>query len=145
MAAVELVAVGLADAVDQLHLQRNDGQRGQVLRQQLQCAVQDGRVQDRGIQASVVHPGCARRHRRRRCQRRAAGGCGCGCRAGQRLGLLVKVAGHRPVQPQQAVELREKVAFGGRLRAIGIAHAHRHLVGQQPSVGARQPRHRGDQ
>ena len=55
VAAVELEAVGLADAVDHLHLQRNDRHRGEALRQQLERPVEDGVVEDHlSISAPVI-------------------------------------------------------------------------------------------
>ena len=47
---VEVVTVGLANAPDQLHLQRDDGHGGERLGQQLQRAVEDGRVEDGAVE-----------------------------------------------------------------------------------------------
>ena len=50
--AVHLIAVSLADAINQAHLQRDDGERGQRFGQQLQRG-----VGDRGVENQLVHLG----------------------------------------------------------------------------------------
>ena len=49
MARVELVAVQRADAVDQLHLERDNRHRRHRVGQQLEGAIQDGVVQDHAV------------------------------------------------------------------------------------------------
>jgi hypothetical protein len=56
VALVQLYAVGLANAIHHLHLQRNDGHRRPRLRQQLQCAVEQGVVEGEAHRQPAPQP-----------------------------------------------------------------------------------------
>ena len=133
MAAVELEAVGLADPVDHLHLQRDDGHRRQRLRQQLERAVEDRVVEDHLVELGGVGRHC--RHDRAVERRTGERHAGHGVRLPREGLRRARVEAERLREPLQ------ELAFRRRRGAVGIADAHRHLVGELPLVRrARSPR-----
>ena len=157
MPLVELVAVRLADAVHQLHLQRDDGQGGQRLGQQFEGAVEDGGPQDLRVQCRLVDL-CrrrgGRRGRQRRRNRHRPRGRGFDGRqhgfhlgiapqrcVGHGLGLLRELRRRAAGQAQGALEFGQEGLFRPALGAVGVADAHGHLVGQLARLGALQAGH----
>ncbi len=120
MSLVHFVAVRLADAIDELHLQRNDRHRRKRLRQQL-----DRTVHDRVIQDVLVHLGIGHRARRSSCR----GACGDrrGC---NRVGFTHDLGGLPSIELQRLSQVFQKLLLGRTRNAIGIADADCHLVCQ---------------
>jgi hypothetical protein len=116
---VHLEAVRLTDAIDELHLQRNDRHRRERLRQQL-----DRTVHDRVIQDVLVHFGIRHRasggNRRTRCKRRSCDG----------ICLTHDFRGFPRIEPQRVSQFEQELLLGGTRDTVRIADADGHLVRQ---------------
>jgi len=129
VALVETDAVGAADAVHHLDLQGDDGHGRPGLRQQFQRAVEQAVVEDGLVQLRVARPGLRCDHRSRR------GGLG---KLDDGVGFALDQFRRRRIEPEQGLQLVQKAAFRNAQVAIGLAHAHCHLVGKLALAGIRQ-------
>ena len=134
---VQLHAVGQANGVHHLDLQRNDGHGRPRLRQQLQRAIEQRVVQDGFVQLCIaLHGGgrwavwCGGRHRHWQAGFGNGGCSGAVQCVEQRLLFLIKGSCGCAAQLQGLLEMGQEFTLGRRLAAIHIAHAHGHFVGE---------------
>ncbi len=120
LVAVELLPMALADLVDQPELQRQDGDVGQAVRQDLERAGQDGLLHDE------IGGGDGGRGGRDRDVGR------------QRPGGLVELGHRRRRNPQRVAQLLEKSLFRRTGESIGVADGERRLIGQAAGLVIRE-------
>ena len=129
MPAVEGVAVTVADAIDHAHLQRHDGHGGEVLRQELQRAIQYRIIDDHLVDGFGGH----RLQRRRQGAASGPGGHD-GGRRRSRLG-----GGHGGAGIQRAPQGIEEDALPIVDGPVRLAYARRHLERQGARLRRGQP------
>ena len=113
----------LADAIDEFHLQRNDGHRGNRLRQQFERAVQYRRIEDHPVEFRGGHGRC--------------GSDPSGLHAGGRqwhrcqlVGIDSGLDNGRLVQPEAIAKFGKEACLRLVAQPVDVADAHRELERQ---------------
>lgn len=115
--AVELDAVGLADLIDESHLDRKDGHGGEGVGQEFQAAGEQRMVEDGLVEGIGVRGQCGLELGRGRggCESRRNGG-------GHGFGQGFGTGGGSRGQPEGGSDFVEEPTLGRRRGAIGFAH-----------------------
>src|SRR5262249_2398723 len=117
---VQLLAVPLADLVDQPELQRKDGEVGQPIGKQLQRAGEHRLLEDALVQRGVA---------------RAASGQGAGGgRGGRRARLVLELVSGSRAETERSVQRAEEGLLGGIGWSVHAADCQRNLVGGSPCL-----------